>query len=40
MDYQKYLDLAVDLIIKNAANLVIAIIIFIVGMWIAKKWLT
>lgn len=37
MDYQKYLDLAVDLIIKNAANLVIAIIIFIVGMWIAKK---
>lgn len=37
MDYQKYATLAVDFIIKNAFNLLIATIIFIVGMWIVKK---
>ncbi|NOR28543.1 MAG: mechanosensitive ion channel [Lutibacter sp.] len=37
MDYQKYLDIAMSLIEKYAMNLVIAFLILIVGLWLAKK---
>jgi len=37
MDYQKYLDKIIDIINKNAMNVVSALIILIIGLWLAKK---
>jgi small conductance mechanosensitive channel len=36
MDYQKYIDLALAFIQKNAANVIVAILILIVGLWLTK----
>lgn len=37
MDYQKYLDLTIDFVTKNAINVVVALLIIIIGLWLAKK---
>ena len=37
MEYQKYLDIAMSLVEKYAMNLVIAFLILIIGLWLAKK---
>jgi len=37
MEYQKYLDIALSYIEKYAMNLVIAVLILIIGLWLAKK---
>jgi small conductance mechanosensitive channel len=37
MDFQKYLDLAVAFIERNVANVIVAFLILIVGLWLVKK---
>ncbi|WP_456378647.1 mechanosensitive ion channel family protein [Lutibacter sp.] len=37
MDYQKYLDAILNFIERNATNVITAIIILIIGLWIVKK---
>jgi len=37
MDYQKYLDIVLNFIKENAMNVVVAILILIIGLWIVKK---
>ncbi|MBI9040417.1 mechanosensitive ion channel domain-containing protein [Lutibacter sp.] len=37
MDYQKYTDLALTFIGKYAVNVVVAILILIIGLWLSKK---
>tara|TARA_R110001583_G_scaffold177176_2_gene332186 strand:- start:7518 stop:8324 length:807 start_codon:yes stop_codon:yes gene_type:complete len=37
MDYQKYLDLAIGFIERNATNAIVAILILIIGLWLSKK---
>ena len=37
MNYQKYTDVAISLIEKYAVNVVLAIIILIIGLWLTKK---
>ena len=37
MDYQKYLDLATDFIDRNATNVIGALLILIIGLWLSKK---
>ncbi|WP_457611531.1 mechanosensitive ion channel family protein [Lutibacter sp.] len=37
MDYQKYLDAALNFIEKNSINVITAILILIIGLWIVKK---
>lgn len=37
MDYQKYTDLALGFIGKYAVNVVVAILILIIGLWLSKK---
>ena len=37
MDYQKYLDLAMSFIERNSINVITAILILIIGLWLAKK---
>lgn len=36
MDYQKYIDIAAEFIAKNAVNVLVAIIILIIGLWISN----
>ncbi|MDV7186883.1 mechanosensitive ion channel [Lutibacter sp. TH_r2] len=36
MDFQKYLDLALDFIAKNSINVIVAILILLIGLWIAN----
>ena len=37
MDFQKYVDLAIEFLEQNTINVIMAIIILIVGFWIAKR---
>lgn len=37
MDYQKYLDIALTFIKNNTVNVVVAILILIIGLWLSKK---
>ena len=37
MDFQKYLDLALDFIKANIGNVIVAILIIIIGLWLTKK---
>ena len=37
MDYQKYLDLAMAFVEKNAGNVIVAFLILIIGLWLVKK---
>ncbi len=37
MDYQKYADLAYTFIEKYAVNLIVAILILVIGIWLSKK---
>jgi len=37
MDYQKYLDLVIDFVTKNAINVVVALLIVIIGLWLVRK---
>ena len=37
MEYQKYLDLTISIIEKHAMNFFVAIVILIIGLWLAKK---
>jgi small conductance mechanosensitive channel len=37
MNYQKYTDVAISLIEKYAVNVVLAVIILIIGLWLTKK---
>jgi small conductance mechanosensitive channel len=37
MNYQKYLDIALAFIKNNAANVIVAILILVIGLWLSKK---
>jgi len=37
MDYQKYLDMALEFIKDNTMNVVAALVIVIIGLWVTKK---
>ena len=37
MDYQKYLDLAMAFVERNAGNVIVAFLILIIGLWLVKK---
>tara|TARA_R110001583_G_scaffold69109_3_gene196119 strand:+ start:2034 stop:2840 length:807 start_codon:yes stop_codon:yes gene_type:complete len=37
MNYQKYLDLAIEFIEMNAVNVIVAFLILIIGLWLVKK---
>ncbi len=37
MNYQKYIDLVIGFVERNAMNVVIALLIIIIGLWLAKK---
>lgn len=37
MDYQKYLDAALNFMERNATNVITAILILIIGLWVIKK---
>ena len=37
MDYQKYLDLALGFVERNAMSVIVAFIILIIGFWISNK---
>ncbi len=37
MDYQKYTDLAIEFIKQYAPNVVIALLILVIGLWLTKK---
>jgi len=37
MDYQRYLDLVINFVEKNAGNVIVALLILIIGLWLVKK---
>ncbi len=37
MDFQKYLDIALTFIKNNATNVIVAVLILIIGLWLSKK---
>jgi small conductance mechanosensitive channel len=37
MDYQKYLDLAIELVIKFTPKVLMAIVLLVVGLWLTKR---
>ncbi len=37
MDYQKYIDLAISFVERNTINVILALLIIIIGLWLTKK---
>ncbi len=37
MDYQKYLDLVINFVTNNVGNVIVALLILIIGLWLVKK---
>ena len=37
MDYQRYLDLVINFVEKNVGNVIVALLILIIGLWLVKK---
>ena len=37
MDYQKYLDLAINFVGMHIGNIIVAFLILIIGLWLVKK---
>ncbi|UMB59245.1 mechanosensitive ion channel [Lutibacter sp. A80] len=37
MDYQKYLDLVLNFVTNNIGNVIVALLILIIGLWLVKK---
>ncbi|UMB52723.1 mechanosensitive ion channel [Lutibacter sp. A64] len=37
MDYQKYLNLVINFVNKNIGNVIVALLILIIGLWLVKK---
>ncbi len=38
MDYQKYVDIVIGFIERNAMNVIVALLILIIGLWLTKKF--